>query len=81
MENFKIETKAEGQIITISALTEKTHTIKSNGFSYEKKYPAINEIARFKHNKSGKTTKVCVISSPEITTDDGFYNGVSGVQN
>ena len=62
MENYKLEAKTNGNIITVSALTTKTEINNTGTFQYERKTPVSTEIGNYQHVKKGKHTHVVVLS-------------------
>ena len=62
MENYKLEAKANGNIITVSALTTKTEINNIGTFQYERKTPVITKIGNYEHVKKGKHTHVRVLT-------------------
>lgn len=77
MENFKIETKAEKDLLTISGLTEKNELVVLEGFQYIKKTPIISKIATYQHESENGLTKVKVLADHQVRSNEIICPGIS----
>ncbi len=73
MENFKIEAKADEDLLTISALTITEKITNEHGYRWKKKTPKIEVIGTYLHHKTGGITRVKVIGNCQNWADGGLH--------